>query len=281
MTHRTSADPLSVESATCHSCGSIRGSSDRICTECGSSAEEWRQWCERNSPVWKALHRRMRAATSGVLVAVALWVLCALAMGLVATHFATQVPEVVGTLVIAGIRWAALLGAIGLAFRLDLALRSMPTWALGHRSWPVGTWIPAGSLALVSMLLPPMLGHGGGSIGIVQTVSSALSLTVTAMHWSQIRAIAAHRMRCAGLPILNRRNPLRRPLTVISGAAALGVGLIVLKESSATWPPTLSSASGWASVSHVGSFLSFLGVAAWGLVVIASSRELNRWVDRG
>jgi hypothetical protein len=284
MADHTRAIPSSSETVRCHRCGSMRSAVGGICAECGASHEEWRQWRERGSVVWQALDRKMRAATMGVVLAVSLWILSALAIAWLVTNRHGDVSDELGAVLLYGLSWATFLGALMCALRVDLALRAMPSWVIERSAWLGGFWIPAGALSIVALQFPSMLpgnGSTGFDVNVARIIVGLVSLAMSQAHWSQVRAIA--RWRLSGCESVDRASArfARGPLIVIGLTLTLGLTAIVLKEASVSWPPNLANVSPSAVLLRMGPWVALASVAVWLRVVILNARELRRWASRG
>ena len=284
MADHTRAIPSSSETVRCHRCGSMRSAAGGICAECGASHEEWRQWRERGSVVWQALDRKMRAATMGVVLAVSLWILSALAIAWLVTNRHGDVSDELGAVLLYGLSWATFLGALMCALRVDLALRAMPSWVIERSAWLGGFWIPAGALSIVALQFPSMLpgnGSTGFDVNVARIIVGLVSLAMSQAHWSQVRAIA--RWRLSGCESVDRASArfARGPLIVIGLTLTLGLTAIVLKEASVSWPPNLANVSPSAVLLRMGPWVALASVAVWLRVVILNARELRRWASRG
>jgi len=284
MPDRTREIPSPSEPVRCHRCGSMRSAEGGICAECGASHEEWRQWRERGSVVWQGLDRKMRAATTGVVLAISLWIFSALAFAWLATNRPGDVSDELGAVLLHVLRWATFLGALMFALRLDLALRAMPSWVIERSEWLGAIWIPAGALSIVALQFPSMLfgnGSTGFSLNVARILVGLVSLAMSQAHWSQVRAIS--RWRTTGCESADRSSArfARVPLIVIGLMLTLGLAAIVLKEASVSWPPALANVSPSAVLLHMGPWVALVSVAAWLLVVLLSARELRRWASHG
>jgi hypothetical protein len=284
MADHTRAIPSSSETVRCHRCGSMRSAAGGICAECGASHEEWRQWRERGSVVWQALDRKMRAAIMGVVLAVSLWILSALAIAWLVTNRHGDVSDELGAVLLYGLCWATFLGALMCALRVDLALRAMPSWVIERSAWLGGFWIPAGALSIVALQFPSMLpgnGSTGFDVNVARIIVGLVSLAMSQAHWSQVRAIA--RWRLSGCESVDRASArfARGPLIVIGLTLTLGLTAIVLKEASVSWPPNLANVSPSAVLLRMGPWVALASVAVWLRVVILNARELRRWASRG
>ena len=284
MADHTRAIPSSSETVRCHRCGSMRSAAGGICAECGASHEEWRQWRERGSVVWQALDRKMRAATMGVVLAVSLWILSALAIAWLVTNRHGDVSDELGAVLLYGLCWATFLGALMCALRVDLALRAMPSWVIERSAWLGGFWIPAGALSIVALQFPSMLpgnGSTGFDVNVARIIVGLVSLAMSQAHWSQVRAIA--RWRLSGCESVDRASArfARGPLIVIGLTLTLGLTAIVLKEASVSWPPNLANVSPSAVLLRMVPWVALASVAVWLRVVILNARELRRWASRG
>jgi len=284
MPDRTRAILSPSETVRCHRCGSMRSAVGGICAECGASHEEWRQWRERGSVVWKGLDRKMRAATMGVVLAISLWIFSALAIAWIATNRPGDVSDELGAVLLHGLRWATFLGALMCALRVDLALRAMPSWVIERSAWLGVYWIPAGALSIVALQFPAMLlgnGSTGNAVNVARIIAGFVSLAMSQAHWSQVRAITG--WRTSGCESVDRSSaPFTRvPIIVIGLILTLGLAAIVLKEASVSTPPTIANVSPGAVLTGMGPWVALVSVAVWLLVVVLNARELRRWASHG